>query len=180
MEGEDGLEETRRCLLNMYHSNIQTHAGYLIGIIIGSLALFSRMDTFFGTLAVFVYSDWFFLFLLWLIIIAFIWNVLRIVYWTSYVNNAITLSAKEAAEKFNRHNVKRKEKGESYYVKTNKPPLTIMFQRGIEKWHEETRAQLGLHKKIALITAKNLWSFVIISIVAGLLMIIFGLIVFQH
>jgi hypothetical protein len=42
------FEDTRRCLLTIYRSNIQTHAGYLIAIIVGSLAFVSRFDIFFS------------------------------------------------------------------------------------------------------------------------------------
>lgn len=76
------LEETRRCLLKMYHSDIQTHAGYLIGIIIGSLTIFSRLDAFFGSSAVFPHSGWVFLVLFGLIALAGFWTILRIYYWT--------------------------------------------------------------------------------------------------
>ena len=49
-KNKEKLEEVRLSLLEIYNSDIQTHAGYLIGIIIGSLTLFSRMDTFFWQL----------------------------------------------------------------------------------------------------------------------------------
>jgi uncharacterized membrane-anchored protein YhcB (DUF1043 family) len=98
------FEVTRRCLLKMYHSNIQTHAGYLIGIIIGSLTLFSRLDTFFVQSAVSLYFDLIFWFLLWVVIIAGIWVILRIVYWTSASNYIFSNTLNDIREKFNSRN----------------------------------------------------------------------------
>jgi hypothetical protein len=40
----DNLENTRLCLLKLWHGYNQTHAGYLIAIIIGTLTLISRWD----------------------------------------------------------------------------------------------------------------------------------------
>ena len=42
------FEKTREYILKIYHSDIQTHAGYLIAIVIGVLALISRWDVFFN------------------------------------------------------------------------------------------------------------------------------------
>jgi hypothetical protein len=38
------FEESRRCLLNSYHSYVQTHAGHIVGLILGLAAVFSTLE----------------------------------------------------------------------------------------------------------------------------------------
>lgn len=42
------FEETRRCMLKVFASHIQTHAGLLIAIIIGAFTLISRFSDFYA------------------------------------------------------------------------------------------------------------------------------------
>lgn len=43
------FDETRRCLVNSYHSYAETHADYMIAIIIGFLTLVSSFRSFFDS-----------------------------------------------------------------------------------------------------------------------------------
>jgi hypothetical protein len=84
--GTADIEDTRISLLKNYHSNIQTHAGYMIALIVGGLTIFSRLDIFFGKQLFVPHAGWIFIFLIGILITSGIWIVLRIIYWTSYVN----------------------------------------------------------------------------------------------
>ena len=46
--GNASLEKFRETLLQQYHSQNVTHAGFVIAVIIGTLTLISRWDSFFG------------------------------------------------------------------------------------------------------------------------------------
>ncbi len=170
-EGYKGkeLEETRRCLLNMYHSSIQTHAGYLIAIIIGSLTLFSRWQDFFNCIAPW-YSEWVFLVLLYLLIVIGFWTIMRISYWNSYSNYALGIIPKTVVKKFNEYNkYKYEETGECYF---EKPPRTTMLQWAINEEHfskidkkysnrdsnsdnNKKEHKIGLLNRLSIITANS-------------------------
>ena len=92
------FEESRRCLLTAYHSYVQNHAGYLIAVIIGLIALFTSSSSFFrfGSLA-FVIS-------LGLITALIIYVLIRMEFWTSYANQAITLGFELSIYNFNKLN----------------------------------------------------------------------------
>jgi hypothetical protein len=42
---ETDFEETRRCLLTSYYSYVQTHAGYIIALIIGFVAIIATFES---------------------------------------------------------------------------------------------------------------------------------------
>jgi hypothetical protein len=144
------LEETRRSLLKNYHSNIQTHAGYLIALIVGALAVFSRLDIFFGNGEFVVHAGWIFLFLVGVMIITGTWTILRIIYWTSYVNYCILFTKKQVLEYFNKKNRKHQA-----YMTNEKgfPPSTAVIQWSIDQIHDEAR--LPTDKQIAMITTSR-------------------------
>jgi hypothetical protein len=79
------FEETRRCMLKVYSSHIQTHAGLLIAIIIGAFTLISRFDVFYsfrnGTVT--------FGLLLSILIGAGSYLLCRIFYWSFFDNAAV-------------------------------------------------------------------------------------------
>jgi hypothetical protein len=174
------LEGMRKTLLKMYHSNIQTHAGYLIAIIIGSLTLFSRLDTFFGN-SLFIGSGWAFLVLLWLILMAGIWAILRIVYWTSYANVALTISVDDMKIGFNNKNARLVSTG-SGYDETKIPPNTAVLSFAIDEAHDYPVKPFPLGKRIALITARDkklLW-FGLLAVLILIHMVVVGLLLFLH
>jgi hypothetical protein len=85
----EDFDETRRCLLNSYNSYVQNHAGYMIAFIIGFLALMSNFRSFFeaGPL-------WILLFCLLIVAVLGVsfYTILRITFWSSFANNAISMS----------------------------------------------------------------------------------------
>lgn len=96
------FEEARRCLLNSYHSYVQNHAGYVIALVIGLLALISNYDSFLKTGSVIVFG--FFCFFIMLIVGAFFYMVRRIQYWTSFADLALCLTLDDVILFFNYRN----------------------------------------------------------------------------
>jgi hypothetical protein len=98
-EADIDFEETRRCLLNIAHSKNQTHAGYLIAIIIGALTIISRWDAFFSppeqsvtpvTIA--------FFFIIGSIAFVTVYMIKRTLYWNAYTSSVLNLGINEARE----------------------------------------------------------------------------------
>jgi hypothetical protein len=131
---EKAFEETRRCLLNSYHSYVQTHAAYMIALVIGLLTLISSFAAFFKSF----YWIIAFLYLVAGILLAYV--ILRTTYWTYYASKAITLTLDDAIMLFNKHNKHRYESKKPYYPKTKNPPYTAILQIAIaqnliDDWH---------------------------------------------
>lgn len=173
------LEETRRCLLKMYHSDIQTHAGYLIGIIIGSLTVFSRLDAFFGSSAVFPHSSWVFLVLFGLIALAGFWTILRIYYWTILAGYVQGTPLNEIYDFFNKKNNERaqkKEKG-NYFPVDLEPPPTVVIQWAIDRAldRDVREKKLGCSKKIALWTTRSPKRLFVIFVIVFAILVVVGL-----
>jgi hypothetical protein len=111
IEGEVGLrdksefEENRRCLLNIAHSKNQTHAGYLIAIVIGALTLISRWDIFFNLPQKPVSPSITIIFFIMIsaIIAITIYLVERTFYWTSYGTAVLNLPTSEVETLFKRY-----------------------------------------------------------------------------
>ena len=97
---ETDFEDTRRCLLNSYHSYVQTHAGYLIALIIGFLAIIATFESFFKTLV----GIGFFIFLILALFGTSVFMALRIVYWTYYANVTLTITFGHTIQLFNDYN----------------------------------------------------------------------------
>jgi hypothetical protein len=93
------FEETRRCLLNSYNSNIQTHAGYIIVIIIGLLGLISSSRALISAVGVIITLILFVIFIAPLSI----YMICRIFFWTYYANSAIALTLDDAIELYKNH-----------------------------------------------------------------------------
>ena len=87
-----------------------------------------------------------------LIIVIGAWTILRIVYWTSYVNCCILFTPKQICDYFN---VKNKKPHIKKYLMTeyDLPPATAAIQWAIDEWHDEMK--LPLDKRIAKITTGN-------------------------
>ena len=134
------FEETRRCLLNSYHSYVQTHAGYIIALIIGASTVIYSFNAFrgigiFGTIA--------FIALILAILGVSGFIGLRIVYWTLWASVAITLTMDKAINYFNDTN-------KTY---TSKAPNTAIIQNAIDREIHVENDLLPWYKKLALKTA---------------------------
>jgi hypothetical protein len=123
-EIESDFEETRRCLLSSYHSYVQTHAGYIIALLIGIFASIASFQDFFnyGFYGVFAFVI--------LNVVIFLMSgfmSLRIVYWSLLASNTIGIPMENAIENFNKQN--------SIYNKPyyNRAPNTQIIQAGINQ-----------------------------------------------
>jgi hypothetical protein len=122
---EREFEETRQCLLNIAHSKNQTHAGYLIAIIIGTLTLVSRWDTFFDLSQKSTFSITTFLFFGIISASASVtfYLVKRSCYWTSYGSSVMNMTIIGAQNFFEKYRSKPENK--SLCERVN-PPSCIL------------------------------------------------------
>jgi hypothetical protein len=130
---EKEFEETRRCLLNSYHSYVQTHAGYIIALVIGLFSLISRFDAF-------IKSDgWTVAFVVLVIatILVALYMVCRIFYWTSYATHALFMPIDEAIRLFKEHN--RKPDVKTPYLEESPAPYTAILQMAISEKRTKKR-----------------------------------------
>ncbi len=121
------FEESRRCLLTVYHSYVQNHAGYLITLGIGFLVLVSSFESFYRNnydKCVF----WGFMIAL-VVLLAFCF--LRMFYWTTYTNLTIGISQKYACEVFNKQ--QNDPENKHGYPISEKAPYTVILQTAIDK-----------------------------------------------
>jgi hypothetical protein len=88
--GAPQFEDIRKTLLNQYHSHVTTHTGLIIAIIIGSLTLLSRWDSFFkDATPIFVFL------LTFSFIVGLTFYVLgRLSYWASISNSILIMKQK--------------------------------------------------------------------------------------
>jgi hypothetical protein len=119
---ESEFDETRRCLLNSYNSYIQTHAGYMIALIIGLLTLISAFGAFFKSLEL---TTVFILLIIAILLVSF-YVVVRIYYWTYFANTAISVTIDDVILLFNKNNTEFK----SF---TKKPPCLAILQIAISQ-----------------------------------------------
>ena len=98
---EPDFEDTRRCLLNSYHSYVQTHGGYIIALLIG---LFAVIATFHDFLVNGFWGSFAFIFLILAILVATTLMAVRVIYWTFYTNIVLTIPIGEAIRLFNDYN----------------------------------------------------------------------------
>jgi hypothetical protein len=94
---ENDLESDRRCMLKLFHTYIQTHAGYAIGIAVGASAIAANYRNF-------VELN---LFPAFLILILFMigwaaYQLKRILYWTSYANVILGINSHQLEMLFER------------------------------------------------------------------------------
>ncbi len=91
------FEESRRCLLNVYHSYVQNHAGFAIAVIIGAFTLLSSWNSFFGTNKT-ALSPYIFFSLISALGSAGFYVLIRTMYWTNYAG-CLTSILPEGTEK---------------------------------------------------------------------------------
>jgi hypothetical protein len=118
---ESDFEKSRRTLLNLYHSYNQTHAGYMIALIIGSLTLASRLDAFLQDTLWIV-----FLVLMIGVAFGFLFVILRLQFWAMMAAFTTGITRTETISLFNRYN---SEYNKSHY--TEKPPCPKVIEMGV-------------------------------------------------
>jgi uncharacterized membrane protein len=117
------FEESRRCLLNSYNSNVQNHVGYIIAIVIGFVGLVLSSGNFFKN----IHSNYPFIILIVLIfVIAGFWVFLRIKYWTNFASVVISLPEYEAINNFKKYLHDWK-----FTPYTTETPNTVILQTAI-------------------------------------------------
>lgn len=150
----EDFEETRRCLLNNYHSYVQTHAGYLIALIIGFFAVISAFKDFFSSEAFGILwlcgipiSIPFYAIIITISVVSG-YAVLRIIYWSTWASQAIIIPVDEAIQYFNEENKK-----EHRYL--TKAPNTVVIQWGIKHIIKMNLDKFGFFRKRAMKTARK-------------------------
>ncbi len=102
------FEEARRCLINSYDSYIQNHAGLLIAIIIGGLALSAEWRNF----TINDYSISIFAGLLSSVGFGFLYIGSRMAYWTKYADVALSGSLTDFYHDWSKRKVTNKDDSE--------------------------------------------------------------------
>jgi hypothetical protein len=151
MQAMHDFEETRRCMLKVYSSHIQTHTGLLIAIIIGAFTLISR----FGDFYLVKNNIITFGLLLSIIVGASTYLLCRIFYW-SFCDTAAVMVHYSIIKKICEANLKeiKVEKGEN----VKEPiPQTYALAFFIKKYLKEPTnfypdAKLRFYHKIAGLT----------------------------
>jgi len=123
------FEKDRHCLLEIYHSKIQTHAGYIIAIAIGSFALLSSQKYLFPVIVVDV--------ILSLLLGLVAYQFFRINYWTKLSNYVIKAQLTETetfysnyCSQIEKKYEKRREQGKKVYEYNLKvAPYTFRIER---------------------------------------------------
>ena len=136
------LEDARKLLLDSFHSYVQTHAGYIIAIMLGFFAVMSSLDTFFQNLFLIIVFG---LLMVGLVGLG-IYMILRITYWTSMANYTICITVKYAIQYFNEFNSTAK-----HYFWDEAPPIAIL-QNAISQNYKDDKTASWL-KRQALKTA---------------------------
>ena len=104
---ETDFEETRRCLLDSYHSYVQNHVGYIVALVIGLVTIISTIIfTFNALLQTIIGTSAFLILLIGIGIMLFLtpYNALRIAYWSFFTSIALTIPISLAARLFNDYN----------------------------------------------------------------------------
>jgi hypothetical protein len=147
---ETEFEENRRCLLNSYSSNAQTHGTFIIAIAIAFLSLIPNWNNFaVSTLYVVVFC-----LLLIVTLVLGVIMILRIAYWTLLGSGAVTITLEDAISFFHKYNPKEK------YPYYSKPPLMAVIQTAIihnlAELSEKTAGgkRLSLYRRLAWRTAR--------------------------
>jgi hypothetical protein len=172
IEGEVGsrdkleFEETRRCLLNIAHSKNQTHAGYLIAIVIGALTLISRWNIFFSPpqTTVSSYTTIIFFSLVSAIIAVTAYLIQRTFFWTTYGTSVLNLSSSEADKLFEKYKANPKHKG----YQAPEYPLSCILNGAVAQRVEDFRKEKGESwtTKFAAMDSRDV---IILSVVSGVI-----------
>lgn len=136
------FERDRHTLLDLYHSDIQNHVGYLLAITIGSLTLMSRWDVFFSSPQRPV-SPWvglLFDVMLSVILALSSYVVARMIRWTKFANYALSAQKEAADAHFAAWCVKQKEREEKKGLKFNlsyyeKAPYTLKLENAAFQYY---------------------------------------------
>jgi hypothetical protein len=122
---ESSFEEARRSLLNLYHSYVQNHAGYLITVGIGLSVVISSFASFYKNIVSLV--------LFWVIIVllvlASLYLFLRLKYWTTCTSLIIGISKEGAIKAFNAFQTDKNNKDPYLFDET--PPYLVVLQRAM-------------------------------------------------
>jgi hypothetical protein len=162
---EADFEETRRCLLNLYHSYVQTHAGYLIALVIGLVTFIPTVIFTFDTLLKSLGGTTVFSILIIGIILMFgllVLNVVRVYYWTIYANNVTFIPIDKAIKYFNERKItipinKRLEDFPELY--SYKMPNTNIIQIaiGVQIRNDFKNNASPWYNKLALWLIQKVW-----------------------
>ena len=169
---ERAIEEARRNLVNKAHSKNQTHAGYLIGFIIGSLTLISRWDIFFESSQkpnVSINGHLFFAIFSVIAALA-VYFMQRACYWTSYGGAAENFSISLLIKLFDKY----KSKPENENLEKQVSPMSCILNCAVAQHLEDlqfTDEPLKLTTKFAAIGRKRT-----ILLMLGVGLTVYGLI----
>jgi len=108
--GDRAFEDLRKTLLDQYHLQTMTHAGYILALIIGMLTIIANFNPFFekGFTGVVIFCT-----IISLVLGTFIFFVGRLCFYTNLVNIAIGITQPQFEKYYNEHNdeYKQNEKG---------------------------------------------------------------------
>jgi len=162
---EKEFEETRRCLLNSYNSYVQTHAGYIISLIVGLTVFIATVISTSNTILKSIGGTITFSILI-IGIVVFIISIfymsLRIVYWTLWASVALTIPEEKVFYHFNTRKISIPiDKTHDYFNTINdenrdyfsKAPNTDIIQVAIgRQLYDFDKVKLPWYKKLALKT----------------------------
>lgn len=128
--GTAEFEDYRKTLLQKYHSEILTHAGYILALIIGALTLVSRFDIFFDKGPPFN--------AIFLIIVSTMFGLgfyftCRLCYWVTLESNTLSVREQDFASKF----ATCKSSCISFLQKYVIDNIEIIIEKNIEKSSEK-------------------------------------------
>ncbi len=136
------FEAARRCMIRLYHTYNQTHAGYLIAIGVGALALFSNIE------ALFKFFSWIGIGLIFgFLICLFALTGLRVIYWSTVASLCTGITSNTACFYFNLINQSYFDRQEPYYA--DEAPYTRVIEESscqvfFDIWHKQKLTLRGL------------------------------------
>jgi hypothetical protein len=177
VQAKHDFEETRRCMLKVYASHIQTHTGLLIAVIIGAFTLISRFTDFYTS----TNNEITFLSLLSIIVGATFYLLIRIFYW-SFCDNCTIIARYSFIKRIRDENLKeiKSQNGEVEKEPISETHALMIFIRSNLKDPTQFDADAkltfyhrlaGLNKlgQIALVVIATLLSFFIFLFINGFL-----------
>jgi hypothetical protein len=144
-EQEKEFEETRRCLFNSYHTYVQTHAGYLIAIVIGGITLVVSWKDF----IVSGFWHWWligiYVALIILIVLGLGYMIMRTNYWTVHANIATNPSLDYVVSYYETLNSKNPK------IYPESTPYLNMLQLTITHLIHNLKREMKRDKKVTLL-----------------------------
>ena len=167
------FEETRRCLLRMYHSNIQTHAGYLLAIIVASVTLIVNWENFFPSIEkTLLFWTQFVFYGLVISIIGFTFYVLqRMLYWNAFNNVVLTLTIPETINYLEKY-IERHSDLRNITIKPYTRAFQLAAKARLTDIHESEESGRSKHTLLAVTKKVKWWLLFVISI-STLIFVIF-------